>query len=217
MTNGVAYINGIRVPFNGTTKTLPASRNTYAYLNPDGSVQYLDTALGAAEPTAPSGTLLITGISTNATAVTANTSYNRGITGAEAIDYASFYGLNGLPAAQTGLPFITKTLNIGYGMTARLVREGNVVSLSVNTVTSQGVPSLDIQNLTETIPLGFRPRATTDAQMFGGAVIGGSGTRMGWTVNSAGAMQFSNTTATSGSMRVYASAAWITRDPFPAS
>jgi hypothetical protein len=69
---GIAYISGIRVISEAETHvTMPANKDTYAYLKTDGTRQYISVNNGAEEPEQPANTAKIYKIVTNDTEVTA--------------------------------------------------------------------------------------------------------------------------------------------------
>lgn len=91
MTALVAYIDGLRVTSPAiTSKTLTPTRDTYVRLSKGGAISYAEVAVNAAEPTLPADTITISKLTTNATAVTANTSLNRGVVKSHNIDFATF-------------------------------------------------------------------------------------------------------------------------------
>ena len=217
ITAGVAFIAGKRVPFAGASKTFVATRDNYVFLRTTGVLEYADVAVGAAQPSAPTaGSLLISKFTTNATTMTINRHFNRGAVDKEQVDFASIYGLaNGLPADQTSkIPLFSTNVSVGYGMTARLTRYGNLIMVTGNMTTAGGMPAADSSSLGETIPAGYRPRAGEGAVMLGFSGVG-SGSRVGWNVANNGAMNFSNTNAMSGSQRVYILGSWITDNEWP--
>lgn len=103
---------------------------------------------------------------------------------------------------------------VGYGLTARLVRSGNIVTWNMNSTTASIIPAGDSIALGETIPLGYRPAAGTQGNPVGIVAVGVA-QRLGWHIISTGSMTYSNTGATSGSIRVYSTGTWITDNPWP--
>ena len=68
---GIGYPDGYRVVKSGATaKTFTATKWTWVYLDTSGNFQYIETAIGAATPTAPDNSLTIARVVTNGTEVT---------------------------------------------------------------------------------------------------------------------------------------------------
>ena len=67
---GTSYVNGYRIATAATSKTYTASKDTWVYVDQNGAFQYVETALGAAQPTTPANSLLLAKVTTNATAIT---------------------------------------------------------------------------------------------------------------------------------------------------
>lgn len=71
MTDGVAYINGVRLEVNAiTSRTFDASRDTYVTLSPTGIVEYQPVNNNAAAPTFGADHLPVAVVVTNATDIT---------------------------------------------------------------------------------------------------------------------------------------------------
>lgn len=92
MTNIQYYINGIRFVKNGiANKVFTASRDTYVFIDINGTITYTEVANGAAAPATPANSVLVAVVVTNASTITLITNYNRGGVDSENIDGFSFF------------------------------------------------------------------------------------------------------------------------------
>lgn len=96
---------------------------------------------------------------------------------------------------------------MGSGSLATLTRIGNIVNLVIKGAYK---PLAGYRNLTETIPLGFRPSIETGIAATG--MVEGQGTviPLGWNVSSNG--QMSSSGGNGSQLTVYATATWFTDD-----
>lgn len=87
---GVAFIDGLRVPLEATTRTFTATKDTYVRINKStGAVSYVEAAVGAAEPAATPNAITTDKFTTDATKITAYNTFNRGVIKSENIDTPS--------------------------------------------------------------------------------------------------------------------------------
>lgn len=70
---GTSYVEGYRVVTASTSKTYTASKDTWVYIDKDGTFQYVETSLGGSQPTTPANSLLLAKVTTSSTAITAVT------------------------------------------------------------------------------------------------------------------------------------------------
>ncbi len=130
-TAGTSYVNGYRIVTDATSKTYTASVDTWVYIDQNGAFQYVEVALGAAEPTTPTNSLLLAKVTTNATAVTSVTDKRQLIPPALRI-YSSY-----IMGCVISRDVSTSTkVNIGAGQ----IDFGSSIALRTNT----GVAAIDL-------------------------------------------------------------------------
>jgi len=54
---GTSYVSGYRVVTAATSKTYTATKDTWVYIDINGTFQYVETSVGAAQPVTPSNSL----------------------------------------------------------------------------------------------------------------------------------------------------------------
>ena len=67
---GTSYVNGYRCATAATSKTYTASKDTWVYIDQNSAFQYVETAVGAAQPTTPANSLLLAKVTTSGAAIT---------------------------------------------------------------------------------------------------------------------------------------------------
>lgn len=67
---GTSYVEGFRVVTSATSKTYTATKDTWVYIDINGTFQYEEVAVGAAQPTTPANSLLLATVTTDATEIT---------------------------------------------------------------------------------------------------------------------------------------------------
>jgi hypothetical protein len=67
---GTSYVKGKRITTSSTSKTYTASKDTWVYIDSNGAFQYVEVALGAAQPTSPANSLLLAKVVTGGVAIT---------------------------------------------------------------------------------------------------------------------------------------------------
>lgn len=106
----------------------------------------------------------------------------------------------------------TRTISSGFGSQISLKRVGNIVFANgVNSLT--GAPS-GINNLSETIPCGYRPSATSSLVGFG--FSGATPSNQTWLLNAPSGTSPSSITAlisASGNQNFFVNGSYITADP----
>lgn len=79
MTAGVVYINGLRVVVSAVaSRTFTASKDTYIYVDQDGTLTYSEVSNNAASPSLPANSLLLCIIITGASTIANVGSINQG-------------------------------------------------------------------------------------------------------------------------------------------
>ena len=108
---------------------------------------------------------------------------------------------------QQQIKVVKTNVPMGFGSLATITRIGNIVTLVIKGAYK---PSTGFRNLTETIPLGFRPSVETGISATG--MVEGQGTviPLGWNVSSNG--QMSSSGGNGSQLTVYATATWFTDD-----
>ena len=76
-TAGTSYINGVRQQTSATVKSYTASKDTWVYIDSDGSFQYEEVATGAAQPSTPANSLLLFKVSADAATINTVTDYRQ--------------------------------------------------------------------------------------------------------------------------------------------
>ncbi len=67
---GTSYVNGYRNVTSATSTTYTASKDTWVYIDQNGVFQYVEVAVGAAQPTTPTNSLLLAQVTTSGAAIT---------------------------------------------------------------------------------------------------------------------------------------------------
>lgn len=70
---GTSYVKGARVTISATSKTYTASKDTWVYIDSNGTLQYVAVANDAAQPTTPANSLLLAKVVTDGDNITAVT------------------------------------------------------------------------------------------------------------------------------------------------
>ena len=74
---GTSYVNGYRVVTAATSKTYTASKDSWLYIDQNGTFQYVELATGSAQPTTPANSLLLAKVTTSGTAITSVTDHRQ--------------------------------------------------------------------------------------------------------------------------------------------
>jgi len=67
---GTSYVNGYRCNTSATSKTYTASVDTWVYIDQNSTFQYVETAVGGAQPTTPANSLLLAKVTTDTDNIT---------------------------------------------------------------------------------------------------------------------------------------------------
>ena len=67
---GTSYVNGYRIVTAATSKTYTATKDTWVYIDQNGAFQYSEVAVGGAQPTTPTNSLLLATVTTDADNIT---------------------------------------------------------------------------------------------------------------------------------------------------
>ena len=68
---GTSYVRGKRCATSATSHTYTATKDTWVYIDSNSTFQYQEVAVGAAQPSDPSNSLLLAKVTTSAAAITA--------------------------------------------------------------------------------------------------------------------------------------------------
>lgn len=104
------------------------------------------------------------------------------------------------------------TFSLGYGITARLSRIGNLVIIQGSPITNQSLPAIET-TIAETIPAGYRPTNPSSINAICGSEPGKYVT---WWIAANGTISMVATSFTgTASRRINISSAWFTQDEWP--
>lgn len=68
---GTSYVSGYRIVTDATAHTYTATKDTYVYIDKNGTFQYSEVAVGATAPTTPADSLILAKVTTSGAAITA--------------------------------------------------------------------------------------------------------------------------------------------------
>ena len=145
---GTSYVNGFRVVTGTTSKTYTASKDTYVYIDQNGTFQYEEVALGAEQPTDPANSLILAKVVTDGTAITGVTDMRRTTPANLRIyqDYKNGAVLSRDVTTATDVQIWEGEIEFGSGATSGGRRNTGIITIDT---TSTGRNGLDTGSLAE--------------------------------------------------------------------